>query len=233
MSVHVTAALTGVELLAQNFPAAMSREAVIEMRDSIDMTKNTEVFGFLAMCTLDRDAMVDAIRSMREQSGDDEASSILPCIASVRENFERMAKIANTVEARLIVAAHVAFDEEWIDWSTPKTVWDETPARYDAALAVELAYYAEHIEPYVPADLPVGPERNAAVGSIPKEVWDEVERLTDLRCGPEDELLDMPSPDLTAFARKVIICRADERNLDGLDGMLVAEARRLTSAMAA
>lgn len=233
MGDHATTALTGAELLAQNFPAAMSREAVIEMRDSIDMTKNTEVFGFFAMCTLDRDAMVGAIRSMREESGDDEASSILPCIASVRENFERIAKIANTVEARLIVAAHVAFDEEWIDWSTPKTVWDETLARYEAALAAELKHEAECIDQYLPADLPIGPERNAAVDRIPREVWEEGERLTDLRYGPEDELLEMPSPDLAAFARKVIICRADERNLDGLDVLLVAEARRLTSAMAA
>lgn len=233
MSALSKPALTGGELLAQNFPAAMSREAVMEMRDSIDMNKNTEVFGFFAMCTLDRDAMVNSIRSMREESGDDEAYSILPCIAGVRENFERIAALTRTVEARLIVAAHVAFDEEWVDEVTPKTLWDATAARYYAARDAEIAHEAEHINPFIPDSLPIGPERNAAVDGISSKVWAEAERLTDLRYGPEDELLAMPSPDLAAFALKVIICRADERNLDGLDAMLVAEARRLTTGGAA
>lgn len=109
------------------------------------------------------------------------------------------------------------------------SVWDETLARYDAALAIERAYGAEHIDPLVPNHLPIGPERNAAVDSVPAEAWVEDQRLSDIRCDIEDELFALPSPDLAAFARKVIICRADGRDLNGLDDMLVAEARRLTS----
>ena len=113
------------------------------------------------------------------------------------------------------------------------SAWTETLARYDAALATERAYGAQHIDPLVPDHLPIGPERNAAVDLVPAEAWVEDQRLSNIRCDIEDELFALPSPDLAAFARKVIICRADNRDLNGLDDMLVAEARRLTSGEAA
>jgi hypothetical protein len=122
---------------------------------------------------------------------------------------------------------------DWVDEPTPQSIWDATLARYDAALAIERAYGVEHIDPLVPDHLPIGPERNAAVDSVPVEAWLEDERLANIRCDIEDELFALPSPDLAAFARKVIICRADGRDLNGFDDMLVAEARRLTSGEAA
>jgi len=221
--------MTGEQLLATPFPALMSRTASLDMRDSLDMTKNTSMFGFYAMLTLDRAAMIDAIKSMREETDDDEAMSIVDAMTAVRENLDQVAKLARMVEARALIAAHVAFGMDWVDEPTPQSIWDATLARYDAALAIERAYGAEHIDPLVPDHLPIGPERNAAVASVPAEAWVEDQRLANIRCDIEDELFALPSPDLAAFARKVIICRADGRDLNGFDDMLVAEARSLTS----
>ncbi|MGW8278556.1 hypothetical protein ACWGK7_03545 [Sphingomonas aurantiaca] len=225
--------MTGEQLLASPFPALMSRTASLDMRDSLDMTKNTSMFGFYAMLTLDRAAMIDAIKSMREETDDDEAMSIVDAMTAVRENLDQVAKLARMVEGRALIAAHVAFGMDWVDEPTPQSIWDATFARYDAALAIERAYGAEHIDPLVPDHLPIGPERNAAVDSVPAEAWLEDERLANIRYDIEDELFALPSPDLAAFARKVIICRADGRDLNGFDEMLVAEARRLTSGGAA
>lgn len=228
-----TAITTGAQLLAEPFPAAMSKDAVLTMRDSLDMTKNTSMLGFFALLTFDREAMIAEIRSMRDDAGDDEAMSIVEAMTHVRENLERVSQLAHVIEGRVLIAAHVAFEQEWVDEPTPQSTWDATLARYDAALTAENAYMAEHIDPFVPASLPIGTERNAACDAIPPAVWAEDERLGNIRYQAEDELLEMPSPDLAAFARKVIICRADQRDLNGLDDMLVAEAKRLTTGEAA
>lgn len=228
-----SAITTGAQLLAEPFSAAMSKDAVLTMRDSLDMTKNTSMLGFFALLTFGREAMVAEIRSMREAVGDDEAMSIVDAMTDVRENIDQVAKLARMVEGRVLVAAHVAFGMDWTDEPTPETIWDETLARYDAALSAERAHGADHIDPLVPDHLPIGPERNAAVDAVPAEAWVEDQRLANIRCDIEDQIFAMPSPDLAAFSRKVIICRADGRDLNGLDNMLVAEAKRLTSGEAA
>ncbi len=108
--------------------------------------------------------------------------------------------------------------------------WGVMWAMYEKALAAERAFDRERVDPLVPDDLPIGPERTDAIMRIPADIWSESERLADIRNNIEDDLLAMPSPTWAAFGQKVIICRADGRDLNGLDDMLVADANRLLAA---
>lgn len=105
--------------------------------------------------------------------------------------------------------------------------WEAMWVMYERALATENAYDSQHIRSVVSDELPIGPERSAACDQVTADVWEESGRLGEIRCNIEDDLLAMPSPTWAAFGRKVIICRADGRDLNGLDDMLVGDARRL------
>lgn len=108
--------------------------------------------------------------------------------------------------------------------------WEELRDSYTAALIAEGSYCGANIDQHLPDDLPIGPERNAAVDTISAAVWTEAERLQEIRCAFEDELLTTPSPHAAAFALKVLICRGNGRDLNGLDEMLEAEAREFADA---
>ncbi|UZW54943.1 hypothetical protein NUH86_15930 [Sphingobium sp. JS3065] len=56
---------------------------------------------------------------------------------------------------------------------------------------------------------------------------DEMDRLADARYQAEGQLLNTPSPDLSAFAIKYLICFANGRDLNDQQEGLSGEAKRL------
>lgn len=67
---------------------------------------------------------------------------------------------------------------------------------------------------------------------IPPATWAEIQRLTDIRGSTEDPLMAHPAPDLEAFAIKFLIAHADDRDANGWNPMLEAEALRLLGSKA-
>jgi hypothetical protein len=128
----------------------------------------------------------------------------------------------------LIVAGHVATGEPWEDSiPLPPAAWDNALAAYEAALANEKAHWDSAIAPRFDDSLPVGPERSAALDTVPQAAWDEDERLSQIRYDAEDALMDCPAPNAVAFARKVRLARADQRAWDGCDDILVRDAEAI------
>ena len=104
--------------------------------------------------------------------------------------------------------------------------WTAAVAAYLEARRAELAFAAVHINPTIPASLPIGPERSQAVDAIAPEIWEQSQRLTDICGAAEDVLMAIEAPDASGLAFKLLVARHDERAADGWDAMLMAEALR-------
>lgn len=59
------------------------------------------------------------------------------------------------------------------------------------------------------------------------EVEKEMERLMDIRGSAESVLMDIPAPTLAEFAVKYLICFDCDRDMNGYEPLLLAEAKRL------
>lgn len=104
--------------------------------------------------------------------------------------------------------------------------WTSALAAYRAAKVELDAYDAEHIA--VPAHLPIGPERSAAVDRVPARIWAESQRLLDIVSDAEDILMDISAPTPAAFAFKYLVAHGGGRETDCWDHMLETEAKRFS-----
>lgn len=107
--------------------------------------------------------------------------------------------------------------------------WERRLTAFDAARATEQAYDDIHINPHFEGVDP--DDREAwlvAAAAITTEMWQETERLQELREEAEDFLMDWPSPDAKAFAFKYLVGHGNGRETDGWDEMLEAEALRFS-----
>ena len=102
-----------------------------------------------------------------------------------------------------------------------ETEWARLVNAYRAALLAERAYDAEHIDPFFSVD-----KTADGLAGINIAVWEEAERLQDIRCNIEDPLMTHPAPDANGFALKYLIARGDGRQADGWDDLLEAESKR-------
>ncbi|WP_294211339.1 hypothetical protein [uncultured Sphingomonas sp.] len=106
-----------------------------------------------------------------------------------------------------------------------RRAWDLAETTFNKARSELETFNDLHINPIVD-HIPVGPARNAAINTIPDEVWEESGRLARLAMDAADALMRVPSPDHRAFASKFVIAYQDEQ-LDGRWGEeLHAEALR-------
>lgn len=97
-------------------------------------------------------------------------------------------------------------------------------AEYLAAKRISNAYDEEN---GLIIDLPAGPARDAAIAAISSDVWTEAMRLDDIWFAAEDVLMATPSPDVVAFAFKVLVAHAERREACGADHrVLEIEAKR-------
>lgn len=96
-------------------------------------------------------------------------------------------------------------------------------AEYLAAKRISKAYDEEN---GLIIDLPAGPARDAAIAAISKDVWTEAMRLDDIWFAAEDVLMAIPSPDVVAFAFKVLVAHAERGVACADDRMLQIEAKR-------
>lgn len=102
--------------------------------------------------------------------------------------------------------------------------WYAALAAYEASKADEDAFERLHFA--VVDQMAAGPTRSAAVAAIPRSVWDEIERLSDIKADAEDVLMDTPSPHASGFALKYLVAHGDGRETDAWNDMLEGEARR-------
>ena len=205
--------ITGAELLELGFPPAMTADALRELRSSLDATRNTNLVAFYGFLMLDRDAMVAMIKSVADESNSDEALDIVKALADVRDNFERIVTLAEMIEARALVAAHVAlgvsFDETTPPLSPWKTAWAlvESERRRDAE--VDAAHTAAQLDGTITAEQ--------------EQAWsDSIDPLSDA----EWALFAVPAPDLAALEWKLNFLR-DRGLIDSDADRLVADVKHL------
>jgi hypothetical protein len=106
------------------------------MRSSLDAASNSGMVAFYVFLMMDRDQMVEAIKSVHEASGGDEAMGILEVLAAVRDNLEEITRYARIVEARAILTMHKALDIPWESEPDATALWDQAVAAEAAAKAV-------------------------------------------------------------------------------------------------
>lgn len=106
--------------------------------------------------------------------------------------------------------------------------WVALVAAYEAAREDELAWDRDHILPHFEGiDQENVLEWRKAAEPITQEMWENSERLLDVRCKAEEALMACPSPNAEAFAFKYLVAHGDGREAGEWDNMLEAEARRL------
>lgn len=109
--------------------------------------------------------------------------------------------------------------------------WATHQAAYLAAKAAEDAFDAAHIDRPMTEYHAAATEdaKAAAWARVTDEMWDESDRLQADRYAAEDALMEIPAPDLAAFALKYLIAHGDGRQMDCWDGQLDSDARRLAT----
>lgn len=180
-----------VSPLDMPFAAVMSKEAAVQLRESIDVTKSRDMLALYAFLVLDRDAMIAMIKSVADDAGADEAMAVLEAIAGVRDNIAEIDRLAEIVEARAMLAMHVALGLTLEDTAADPGPDDVMRAAWDAADAEEARQRA----------------RMDALGS---EFTDEEINAVAADWSPaRDVLIGTPAPDQVGVLRKFILIWGD------------------------
>ena len=107
--------------------------------------------------------------------------------------------------------------------------WPERLAAYQAARTAEYAYSEGQIDPHFKGVNPSDREAWSIAGaSVTEAMWEELERLGEVRSEAEDALMECPSPDAEAFAFKYAVAHGNGRKSVRWNNMLEAEAKRFS-----
>ena len=134
MDATETAAIRRLETMP--FEPLLTREEVLKGVENYDKMRGT-LFAMSSLMTMDRPAMVEFLRSLRTEDGDDAVMSLCDGIRGLSDWLGALNEFAGSAEARLMITCHEVFGMSWAetapDPSPEQAAWTQLTDNLAAA----------------------------------------------------------------------------------------------------